>query len=55
MQELRLWNKTISLENAYAKMYDKLIGNEASLIGYWPMDEGRSEIAKDLARYNMQL
>ena len=51
MHELRLWNKTISLENAYAKMYDKLIGNEAHLIGYWPMDEGRGEIAKDLARY----
>ena len=51
MQELRIWNKTISLENAYAKMYDKLIGNEANLIGYWPMDEGRGEIAKDLARY----
>ncbi|WP_111706330.1 LamG-like jellyroll fold domain-containing protein [Lutibacter citreus] len=51
IQELRLWNKTISLENAYAKMYDKLIGNEANLVGYWPMDEGRGEIAKDLARY----
>jgi len=51
MHELRIWNKTISLENAYARMYDKLIGNEANLIGYWPMDEGRGEIAKDLARY----
>ncbi|SNR71632.1 LamG-like jellyroll fold domain-containing protein [Lutibacter flavus] len=51
MHDLRLWNKTISLENAYAKMYDKLIGNEASLIGYWPMDEGRGELAKDLARF----
>jgi hypothetical protein len=51
IHDLRLWNKTISLENAYAKMYDKLIGNEANLIGYWPMDEGRGEIAKDLARF----
>ncbi|MFT4804477.1 MAG: hypothetical protein ACI9YE_001681 [Psychroserpens sp.] len=51
MHDVRLWNKTISLENAYANMYDKLIGNEANLIGYWPMDEGRGEIAKDLARY----
>ena len=51
INELRLWNKTISLENAYAKMYDKLIGNEANLIGYWPMDEGRDAIAKDLARF----
>ncbi len=48
---LRLWNKTIGLDNAYAKMYDKLIGNEANLIGYWPMDEGRGDLAKDLARF----
>lgn len=51
LHDLRLWNKTISLENAYAKMFDKLIGNEANLIGYWPMDEGRGEIAKDISRY----
>ena len=25
MHDLRIWNKSISLENAYAKMYDKLI------------------------------
>ncbi|MDO7171829.1 LamG-like jellyroll fold domain-containing protein [Mariniflexile sp. AS56] len=51
IHNLRLWNKTISLDVAYAKMYDKLIGNEANLIGYWPMDEGRGEITKDLARF----
>jgi hypothetical protein len=51
MHELRIWSKTISLENAYAKMYDKLIGNEANLIGYWPMDEGRGAIANDKARF----
>lgn len=51
IHELRLWNKTIGLENAYANMYDKMIGNEASLIGYWPMDEGRGTIAKDKARF----
>jgi hypothetical protein len=51
MDDLRLWNKTISLDDAYAKMNDKLIGNEANLIGYWSMDEGREDVAKDLARY----
>jgi hypothetical protein len=51
MHDLRLWNKTISSNNAYAKMSAKLIGNEASLIGYWPMDEGRGTIANDKARY----
>ena len=51
MHDLRLWNKTISLENAYARMYDKLIGNEANLIGYWPMTEGRGLIVNDKARF----
>jgi hypothetical protein len=51
MHALRLWNKTISLTDAYAKMYTKLLGNEANLIGYWPMDEGRGSIANDKARY----
>jgi hypothetical protein len=51
MHDLRLWNKTINLNDAYAKMYAKLIGNEANLIGYWPMDEGKGSIANDKARY----
>lgn len=51
IHDLRIWEKTISLENAYARRYDKLIGNEANLIGYWPMDEGRGDLAKDLSRY----
>ena len=55
IHDLRLWNKTISLDNAYAKMYDKLIGNESSLIGYWPMDEGRGLIANDKARFKHAL
>jgi hypothetical protein len=32
-------------------MSNKLIGNEANLIGFWPMDEGRGTIANDKARY----
>jgi len=51
MHALRLWNKAISLSDAYAKMYTKLLGNEANLIGYWPMDEGKGNIANDKARY----
>jgi Concanavalin A-like lectin/glucanases superfamily len=51
MHDLRLWTKTISLENAFTNMYDELIGNETNLIGYWPMNEGRGNLAKDLARF----
>lgn len=51
MHDLRLWNKTLSREDAYAKMYSKLMGNEANLVGYWPMNEGRDALAKDLVRF----
>ncbi|MFT4612312.1 MAG: hypothetical protein ACJA2M_000403 [Polaribacter sp.] len=51
MHSLKLWNKYISTEDAFAKMRDKLIGNEPDLIGYWPMNEGKGVIAKDLARF----
>lgn len=51
MHDLRLWNKTLSREDSYAKMYAKLMGNEANLFGYWPMKEGRDALAKDLVRF----
>ncbi|MDG2432105.1 LamG-like jellyroll fold domain-containing protein [Flavobacterium sp.] len=51
MHDLRIWSKDINLDEAYAKMYAKLIGNEANLVGYWPMDEGRGTLANDKARF----
>ncbi|WP_281233899.1 LamG-like jellyroll fold domain-containing protein [Flavobacterium gelatinilyticum] len=51
VHDLRLWNKTLTREDSYAKMYAKLIGNEANLAGYWPMNEGRDALAKDLVRF----
>ncbi|MCF8275016.1 MAG: T9SS type A sorting domain-containing protein [Flavobacteriaceae bacterium] len=51
IHDLRLWSKSLTLANAYANIYTKIIGNEANLLGYWPMDEGRGNIAYDLASY----
>jgi len=51
MHDLRLWNKTLSREDSYSKMYSKLMGNEANLVGLWPMNEGRDALAKDLVRF----
>ncbi|AUP81273.1 LamG-like jellyroll fold domain-containing protein [Flavivirga eckloniae] len=51
MHSLRLWTKSLSLSKAYANIYTKLLGNEANLVGYWPMNEGRGTIANDLARF----
>jgi hypothetical protein len=49
IHDLRLWSKSLTLANAFANIYTKIIGNENGLLGYWPMDEGRGTIAKDLA------
>ncbi len=51
IHDLRLWTKPLSLSEAYANIYTKLLGSEANLVGYWPMNEGRGTIANDLARF----
>ena len=51
LHALRFWNKSITLEEAYANRYTQLVGNESNLIGYWPMNEGRDDLANDIARF----
>ncbi|UOY06201.1 T9SS type A sorting domain-containing protein [Muricauda sp. SCSIO 64092] len=51
LHDLRIWSHSMTLADAYANMYEKLEGNEQGLIGFWPMDEGRGTLAKDLARF----
>jgi len=51
IHDLRLWNKSLSLANAYANIYTKILSNEANLLGYWPMNEGNGTLASDLASY----
>jgi len=49
IHDLRIWSKFLSIEDAYANIYTKYIGNESGLLGYWPMNEGRGDLANDLA------
>ncbi len=51
LHDFRIWNKPVSLTDSYAKMYNKLSGNEANLIGYWPLTEGNGLIAYDNSRF----
>ncbi len=51
IHSVRMWRRAISLQDAFANMYNKLQGNEPGLIGYWPLDEGRGTIAHDLAQF----
>ena len=55
IHDLRLWSVSKTLSDAYAGMYSKLQGKEANLVGYWPLNEGRGELANDLARFKHAL
>ncbi|MFT6948572.1 MAG: hypothetical protein ACJARP_003006, partial [Vicingaceae bacterium] len=51
MFQLRIWNQALSASVVNARTSRSLSGREAGLVGYWPMDEGRGPIARDVARF----
>lgn len=51
IHDIRIWNKTLSFSSVIVNMNQSLVGNEKNLIGYWPMDEGKGDLAKDKARF----
>lgn len=46
--EFRIWNRARSLVEIQAHMSRRLVGNEASLVGYWSLNEGTGSVAHDL-------
>ncbi|MEM9217767.1 MAG: LamG-like jellyroll fold domain-containing protein, partial [Cyanobacteria bacterium P01_F01_bin.150] len=50
--DVRLWNRARSQGDIQADMNHRLNGNEADLIGYWPLNEGSGEIATDQTANN---
>lgn len=56
IHDVRLWSKELNLTDSFANIYTQFLGNEPNLTGYWPMNEGRGNITRDLARFkHMQL
>ena len=51
LSQLRFWNKPLTKAASFAMMYSELIGNEAGLTAYYPLDEGRGNVAQDKARF----
>lgn len=49
MDELRIWNRSLSEQEIRQTMCQKLKGNEAGLIGYWTFDETEGDVLKDLS------
>ncbi|WP_104808213.1 LamG-like jellyroll fold domain-containing protein [Polaribacter filamentus] len=50
IHDLRFWKRYITASDATANMNSTLNGNETNLLGYWPMNEGRGLLAKDIVR-----
>ena len=45
--EARIWNIARTQAEIQKDLNRRLVGNEAGLVGYWPLDEGSGNIAKD--------
>lgn len=44
MAEVRLWNRTRSVEELQQDLNRRLEGKEAGLVGYWPLNEGTGDL-----------
>jgi hypothetical protein len=49
LDEVRIWNYVLDVNQINENMNKVLTGNEAGLIGYWRFDEGQGQIAYDLS------
>ena len=49
MSDLRIWNKVRTANDIQCSYNHRLLGSEAGLIGYWPMDEGTGTQIGDLS------
>jgi hypothetical protein len=47
IDEVRAWNVARSGADIKATMHQRLVGNEAGLVGYWRFDEGSGIFAED--------
>lgn len=47
MAEARVWNKVLSQSEIQSNLSRRLVGNEAGLMGYWPLNEESGAIAHD--------
>lgn len=52
IDEVRIWNAVRQPEEIMANMNTYLNGDEAGLVGYWQMDEGRLHIVKDKTTFS---
>jgi gliding motility-associated-like protein len=49
IDEIRIWNRSLSQDEIRSTMCKKLIGNEFGLVGYWTFNEIEGEILNDFS------
>ena len=52
IDEVRIWDRALNLEEITTNMYTPLTGLENGLVGYWPFDEGTGNVVNDLSSNN---
>lgn len=52
VDEIRVWNYSLTAEEIRNKMTKKLLGNESGLLGYWNFDEGSGTEAMEIISEN---
>lgn len=56
IRELRVWDKALSQADILNNMSKQLVGNEANLVAYWPLDEGSgTEVIEKVSGLNSSL
>jgi RHS repeat-associated protein len=53
LDDLRLWDIPRSQSDVQSDMFTLLNGNEAGLMGYWPLNEGSGQVAGDQTQYHI--
>jgi hypothetical protein len=48
--QIRIWNRALTPSVISSRLNINLTGREPGLVGYWPMEEGRGNLAEDKAR-----
>jgi len=49
IDEVRIWNRALIIEEIWTNMYTQLTGLENGLVGYWPFNEGTGNLVNDFS------
>jgi len=51
IDDISIWNVVLSLQDVQNLMYNRLVGDEEGLVGYWGFNEGSGSIVNDASSF----